>query len=456
MKPQFRSKLSREINAFIKANPGIKQFEVLVTELCGHFFGKRYPIDKLPSFAKEGLALPASMFLLNTLGEPLDGLYYGIDDGDPDGHFYLVPGSLCRNDWGNRARAQILATTCSGAEPAFFEPRRVLQKVVEAFAAKKWRPMVAFELEFYLFEAQRDTNGLLQVARNPKTGRTDTATVLSTTRLGDFETIIDDILQACQMQGIDTGAISSELGPGQFEINFNHHSDVLRAADETCLFKRIVIEVPKKHGICASFIAKPMLEHAGNGLHMHISLVDSNGKNVFSSGNRAHARLHHAIGGLLATMPAAMSIWAPNIYSYRRYRGGLNCAPISLTWGNENRTVAFRIPLAKQGAWRVENRVPGADANPYLTMAVTLAGMLHGIKNKLDPGKATTEGITGHDRKLPLDMARALAASLASKALMHTMGRDFIEIYCRHRSAEIAAYENFISARKIKGSDSLK
>jgi len=442
------NQLKREINRFLKANPEVKQFEVLASDICGHFFGKRYPIDKLASFAREGLAMPASMFVLSTLGEPLDGLYYGLDDGDPDAHFYLVPGSLCLNNWGSKPRAQVLATTCSGAEPAYYEPRHVLQKAVDAFAARKWRPMVAFELEFYLFEAKRDANDLLQVVRNPKTGRRDTATVLSSTRIGDFEAVIDDIIHACQSQKIDTGAISSELGPGQFEINFNHHDDVLRAADETCLFKRTVIEVAKLHGMGASFIAKPMLEHAGNGLHMHISVVDNKGSNVLASGNKAHARLHHAIGGLLTTMPAAMSFWAPNTNSYRRYRGGTSCAPVSLTWGNENRTVAFRIPLAKQGAWRVENRVPGADANPYLAMAATLAGMLHGIENKLDPGDATTAAVTGRDENLPLNMSKALATTISSEALINTMGRAFIELYCRHRSAETAAFENYISSRE--------
>ncbi|MCP4875397.1 MAG: glutamine synthetase [Gammaproteobacteria bacterium] len=442
------NKLIREINKFLKANPEVWQFEVLASDICGHFFGKRYPINKLESFAREGLAMPASMFTLSTLGEPLDGLYYGIDDGDPDAHFYLVPGSLCLTQWGNRPRAQILASTCDGEDPSFFEPRQVLQKLVTAFADKKWRPMVAFELEFYLFDGKRNADGLLQVVRNPKTGRVDTATVLSNTRIGDFEEVIDDILHACQLQNIDTGAISSELGPGQFEINFNHHADVLRAADETCLFKRIVIEVAKRHGMAASFIAKPMLEHAGNGLHMHISVVDDKGNNIFSRGNKPHVRLHHAIGGLLATMPAAMSFWAPNINSYRRYRGGISCAPVSLTWGDENRTVAFRIPLAKQGAWRVENRVPGADANPYLAMAVTLASMLHGINNKLDPGGPTTEAVNGRDENLPLDMARALATTNDSEALQKTMGPDFIELYCRHRSAESVAFSNFIASRE--------
>jgi glutamine synthetase len=440
--------LSREINRFLKAHPGIKQFEVLAGDICGHFFGKRYPIEKLASFAREGLAMPASMFVLSTLGEPLDGISYGLDDGDPEAHFYLVPGSLSLNNWGNKPRAQVLATTCSGTAPTYFEPRYVLQKAVDAFAARKWRPMVAFELEFYLFQAERDANGLLQVVRNPKTGRRDTATALSSTRIGDFEAIIDDIIHACQSQNIDTGAISSELGPGQFEINFNHHDDVLRAADETCLFKRIVIEVAKQHGMSASFIAKPMLEHAGNGLHMHISVVDGKGNNIFARGNKAHPRLHHAIGGLLATMPAAMSFWAPGTNSYRRFVGGTSCAPVSLTWGEENRTVAFRIPLAKQGAWRIENRVPGADANPYLAMAATLAGMLHGIENKHDPGEATIAAVDGRDENLPLNMSKALATTISSAALMDTLGSEFVELYCKHRNAEAAAFENYISPRE--------
>jgi glutamine synthetase len=448
MNHQYSNLLKREITRFLKANPGIKQFEVLASDVCGHFFGKRYPISKLTTFAQEGLAMPASMFVLSALGEPLEGIHYGIDDGDPDAHFYLVPGSLCLTNWGNRPRAQVLATTCSGDQPSYFEPRQVLQKVVTAFTARKWQPMVAFELEFYLFQAQRDGNGLLQLARNPKTGRLDTATVLSNTRIGDFEEVIDDIIHACQLQNIDTGAISSELGPGQFEINFNHHADVLRAADETCLFKRIVIEVAKKHNMGASFIAKPMLEHAGNGLHMHISVLDSKANNIFARGNKAHPRLHQAIAGLLATMPAAMSFWAPSINSYRRFRGGTSCAPVSLTWGDENRTVAFRIPLAKQGAWRVENRVPGADANPYLAMAASLAGILHGIENKLDPGPPTTAAVTGRDENLPLDITKAVAATFDSEVLKNIMGRYFVELYCHHRSAEAAVFQNFISSRE--------
>jgi len=440
--------LKREINHFLKAQPEITQFEVLATDICGHFFGKRYPIDKLLTFASEGLAMPASMFVLDTLGEPLESLHYGIDDGDPDGHFHLVPGSLCINDWGNQPLAQVLASTCGSEQPSWFEPRYVLQQVLEAYAAKKWRPMVAFELEFYLFDAERDADGMLQIVRNPKTGRADTATVLSTTRIGDFEAVIDDIIAACALQSIDTGAISAELGPGQFEINFNHHADVLRAADETSLFKRIVIEIAKMHRMCASFIAKPLLDFAGNGLHMHISVVDDHGENIFADADKAHPRLLQAIAGLLDSMPAAMSFWAPNVNAYRRYRGGISCAPVSLTWGYENRTVAFRIPHARDNAWRVENRVPGADANPYLAMAATLAGMLYGIDRQLDPGEPTEQAVPGRDDNLPLDMRKALDCTLENDALADIMGSQFVEFYCQHRAAEATKFENHIAARE--------
>ncbi|MFV2031624.1 MAG: glutamine synthetase family protein, partial [Gammaproteobacteria bacterium] len=417
-------------------------------DLSGHFFGKRYPLDRLVSFARDGLAFPRSTIALSTLGEPLEGIYYGDGDGDPDAHFYLIPGTLSLNNWGSKPRAQIMATSYNGKEPTFFEPRNLLTKVLQAYETKNWYPTVAFELEFFLFAAERDAQDLIQIVHNPKTGRPDSPTVLSSTRISDFEQVIDGIVDACKQQNIETGAISSEMGAGQFEINFNHHNDVLRAADETCLFKRIVVEVAKKNRMMATFMAKPMLDQPGNGLHMHISVVDNKGRNIFDAGDRPHQRLLQAIGGLLDTMPAAMSFWAPNINSYRRYVGGANCAPVSLSWGHENRTVAFRIPLAKNGAWRVENRVPGADANPYLAMAVTLAGMLHGMKQKLDPGNPVSDSVEGTDENLPLSLSSALSTTIGSEALIDILGRDFIDLYCQHRGLETEAFAQYISPRE--------
>ena len=198
----------------------------------------------------------------------------------------------------------------------------------------------------------------------------------------------------------------------------------------------------------ATFMAKPILDQPGNGLHMHISVVDDKGKNIFAAGDKPHQNLLQAIGGLLDTMPAAMSFWAPNVNSYRRYAGGTNCAPVSLSWGHENRSVAFRIPLAKDGAWRVENRVPGADANPYLAMAVTLAGMLHGMNHKLDPGAPCEQSVEGRDENLPLSLASALATTIGSEALIEILGQEFIELYCQHRELETESFAQFISPRE--------
>jgi glutamine synthetase len=448
MKQDSADQLVQTVNNFLSDNPGIDELEVLSVDICGHFFGKRYPIAKLKSFAKDGLAMPMSMFVLDTLGNSLPGISYGDDDGDPDAHFYLIGDSLCLNDWGSKPRAQIMATSFQGAEPTFFEPRNVLNRVLKAYEGKKLQPTVAFELEFYLFDRERDAQDLIQLVRNPKTGRIDVSTVLSSARISDFEVIIDDIIRGCNLQSIETGAISAEMGAGQFEINFNHHSNVLRAADETCLFKRIVTEVAKKHGISASFMAKPMLDQPGNGLHMHISVTDNKGRNIFADGDQPHPRLIHAIGGLIEIMPAAMAFWAPNTNAYRRYTGGFNCAPVSLTWGHENRTVAFRIPLASEGAWRVENRVPGADANPYLAMAITLASMLHGMNHELDPGQPSDNAVSVKDKSLPLSLGSAVAATLASETLIDALGREFIEIYCHHREAEAFAFNQTITAKE--------
>jgi glutamine synthetase len=447
MKQASSDQLAKEIKLFRQEHPDISELEVNAVDIGGRFFGKRYPIAKLESFSKEGLAFPRSMFVYSTVGEPLTGIHYGNDDGDPDALFFLIPGSLCLNDWGSQPRAQILATSFDEGEPTYFEPRNVLNKSLQAYTDQNLQPVVAFELEFYLFDRERDDQDLIKIVRNPKTGRLDTPTILSSARISDFELVIDDIIMYSGQQGIETGAISSEMGVGQFEINFNHHTDVLRAADEACLFKRTVMEVAKKHGMMASFMAKPLLHQPGNGLHMHISVVDSNGDNIFADGNNPHQRLLNAIGGLLETMPAAMSLWAPNINSYRRFTGSY-CAPVSRSWGNENRTAAFRIPLAKDGAWRVENRVCGADANPYLAMAATLAGIWYGMEQKLDPGKPIDETIKEKEEGLPLDLVTALNTTNSSEALIGSLGKNFIELYCLQRKSEAFAFDQFISARE--------
>ena len=195
-------------------------------------------------------------------------------------------------------------------------------------------------------------------------------------------------------------------------------------------------------------MAKPLLDEAGNGLHMHISICDEEGNNIFAAGDQPTPLLHHAIGGLLEAMPECMSMWAPLVNSYRRFKGGTSCAPVSQSWGMENRTVAFRIPLAKANAWRVENRVPGADANPYLAMAATLAAMLHGIDQQINPGEPSQQALDVIDDNVPMSVTSAVERSRKGGILGQYLGEEFMQFYCLQREAEAEAFSFYLSNRE--------
>jgi len=258
-----------------------------------------------------------------------------------------------------------------------------------------------------------------------------------------YGTILAEISAACASQGVPTGAISAEYAPGQFEINLHHVADPLLAADHCVWFKRAVQGVVRRHGLQASFMAKPYVDWAGSGLHMHVSLLDRTGANVFDGGTQpASERLRHAIGGVLATLPEAMAVLAPNVNSFRRYQPNI-FVPVSRSWGFENRSVALRIPRSDGAARRIEHRVGGADANPYLALASFLAGIHHGIVERLDPGPAEPGNAGEHlDQGLPLRPRRALDRLAAEDTVLGAyFGRDYLEAYVACKLAELDKFE---------------
>ncbi len=278
-------------------------------------------------------------------------------------------------------------------------------------------PVTATELEFYLVDpdSQRPTGPV-----SPVTGRRlDSDAALSIDELDDFEAFIYDVYEACRVQNIPVDTAIAENGIGQFEINLNHVSDALRAADDAVYFKRTVKGIARKHGFVASFMAKPYGERAGNGLHVHFSLVDAEGRNVFDDGtDQGSDMMRHAVGGLLSAMAESTLVFAPHANSYRRLRPKSH-APTAVGWGYENRMVAIRIPGGPAPARRIEHRVSGADANPYLVMAAILGAALIGIERELSPGEPSA--IDVYDRKLPKlppDWASATAL-FESGTLMH-------------------------------------
>ena len=248
-------------------------------------------------------------------------------------------------------------------------------------------PVVAAELEFYVL-AREPGDGPVPGAGLQSGLRHDRIDAYGLGRLDDMSPLFDDLYATARALGLPVRTLMSEYAPGQFEITLEHRPDALRAIDEAILFKRALRGVAARHGRIASFMAKPFAERAGSGMHLHASLADAAGTNLFASEDPAGTPLlRHAIGGLKATLGEAMAIWAPHANSYRRFRVQ-SYAPVAPTWGINNRTVSLRVPAGAPASRHVEHRVAGADANPYLVAAVVLAGMLEGIERGLDPGPA--------------------------------------------------------------------
>jgi glutamine synthetase len=234
----------------------------------------------------------------------------------------------------------------------------------------------------------------------------------------------------------------SEYAPAQFEVNLGHIADPLRAADHAFLLKRAVKAAARATGLAATFMAKPFPDRSANGLHVHVSLAQRDGQSLFA---RDEAKLRHAIGGLQATMAEAMLFCAPNANSYRRLRPR-SYAPLAPTWGHNNRTVALRVPAGPAAARRIEHRVAGADASPYLVLAAVLAGIHHGLEAALDPGPPIRGNAYAQTRPSPpITWDAAIAALQSAEILPHYLGPEFCRLYRVCRAAERDRFNDLIT-----------
>ncbi|MBX6323663.1 MAG: glutamine synthetase, partial [Rhodospirillaceae bacterium] len=322
--------------------------------------------------------------------------------------------------------------------PAPADPRHALARVIERFAPLGLTPVAAVELEFYLLDRAPGPDGRPQPAASPVSGRRPgQLQAYWLDDLDDMAPVLQDVFRACAMQGIPAETLIAEYSPGQFEIVLRHRADALRAADEAVMYKRLVRGVAARHGLDATFMAKPFAERAGSGMHLHVSLETADGANAFADEDPAGGPLlRHAVAGTMATMAESMAVFAPNANSYRRFRRN-SYAPMAPAWGINNRSVALRVPAGPAAARHVEHRVAGADANPYLALAAVLAGMHHGIVSRLDPGPPVSGNAYARlAPSLPLDWARALDAFAASTLLKDYLGERFCEIYLAIKRAE--------------------
>jgi len=385
-------------------------------------------------------------------GEDLDPGGRSDARGDPDGNAWPVAGTLAPVPWAAKPTAQLLLTMPEQEnQPCLVDPRQVLTRVLARFAEHELTPMVAVEMEFFLMDRKRGALGEPLPPISPATGEPDSSRHLYSIRgLDIYADFVRDVAAAADVQNVPASAAILEYSPGQFEINLHHDADAVRACDHAVLLRRIIKSVAPRHGFSASFMAKPYGDRPGSGLHVHCSLIDADGRNAFDDGGeKGGALLRQAIGGLAATTAEAMALLAPNLNSYRRYRTG-SLVPKGTTWGYNNRTVAFRVPTGSPKARRIEHRIAGADANPYLAVAAILAGVLHGIERKLSPGAAAVNDVSGRiDPTMPFLLHEAVITLREAEILPNYLDADYLALYADAKTAELEKFNDAISPQEL-------
>jgi glutamine synthetase len=357
-----------------------------------------------------------------------------------------VPGSLRVIPWQNRPMAQLLLQMEDGQGGLFAaNPREVLKRVVQRFKDRGLTPVVAVELEFYLLDAELTHDGRPQTSVNPSTGERNTTTqVYYMQDLNDYQGFTDAVADACAAQGIPADTAVAEYAPGQFEINLKHRADALAACDDALLLKRAIKAIALQQGTMASFMAKPLHGQAGSGLHLHVSLLDADGRNLFAGTADAPAdALRHAVGGLQASARDNLLLFAPHANSYRRFVPNA-FVPLNDSWGFNNRTVAMRIPHSDAANTRIEHRIAGADANPYLVAAAVLAGMLHGIGQRLDPGPPVTGNAYEQFEMRTPHWRDAIGDFLDSGFAAEWYGEEFRHIYGQQKLKEMRDFHALV------------
>lgn len=439
IKPPNQAELVKEAETFLAAHPDVTHVTLINTDLCGVQRGKLLTRSELLPAFKNGRFMACSAMSMDITGRDVEETGMIFDTGDADRVVWPIPGTLKPIPWSNEPAAQYLGAFHElDGEGCLTDPRNALARIVARFAELKLKPVAAVELEFYLL----DRDSALAGRPKPPTG----LTVPMPQRhyggydlqdLDDFAPFFQELYAAAEKQGLPLEAALSEYSPGQMEIGLKYRTDALQACDEGFQFKRLVKAIAAKHGLIASFMAKPYANWTGCGMHLHVSLADDAGNNVFASDDpENNVMLRHAIGGMKKTMADGMAIFAPNANSYRRFRKS-SYAPIAPNWAVNNRTVSLRIPAGKGASCHVEHRACGADANSYLALAAVLAGVHHGLKAKIDPGPPV-EG-NGYEQKsdpMPTNWFAALEAFRASAFMKDYFGERFVDVFATIKEIE--------------------
>jgi glutamine synthetase len=440
-----------EAKVFLDAHPEMQFFEILYTGLSGVPRGKRLRRHELMPLYEIGRFLPSSMLVTDITGQDVEATGFIWEEGDKDRVGRPVTGRLTMAPWLGEDIAQVPVSVFeTDNTPIDLDPRHVLAGVIARFAEDGLTPVAACELEYYLLDRERTADGGVQLARFPITGERPTQhDQYSLREMQDAMPFLRELWASADAVKVPLEGAISEYGPGQLELTLKHHADVLRAADDAVIYKHVAKGVALKHGAEACFMAKPFAQHAGSGMHMHVSVNDAAGKNIFAAEAPEGApSLKHAIGGMKALLADSMAILAPNANSYRRFKAN-SYAPVAPVWGVNNRTCAFRIPAGAAHTRHIEHRVAGADAHPALALAVLLAAVHHGISNKIDPGPAVSGDGYAHaeetGERIPTNWFAAVDRFEQSAVLQDYLGKRFVTTYAQVKRTEQERFYGVVS-----------
>nr|WP_254709819.1 glutamine synthetase family protein [Streptomyces lunaelactis] len=404
--------------------------------------GRDILLHHLPNATGHGLAFCRAIYHTDALGEHSD-IPGGLDAGMPDITVRPDLSTLVPLPW-EPGVAWCIGDARDPATglPAPESPRDLLRRVTAALTAEGLVPVVGPELEYVLLDPDPGSpTGWRRYADAP-------GNVYTVGRKGDPDGHLLRTLRHLHGLGIGATGGNREYDSGQFEINLDH-SEALDAADRAFRFKVAVKELARAEGRLATFMAKPLNDGGGSGFHLHISLVDTDGRNVFDapeqpSGLSVAAR--HAVAGLLAHAPALAALFNPTVNSYKRF-GPDTTAPWLIDWGLDHRGAMVRIPPERGGGSRLEMRLGDATANPYLAIAGLVAAVGLGIRSAAEP--PTSTGGYGYDPanapKLPTSLGEALDALEADVELTEVLGRPFVDAFLIFKRDELARFERHVT-----------
>ena len=427
----------------------IKNVRIAACDLNGQMRGKILPKFEEKKFNDGSIRMPLSALNVDVFGADIENSPLVFETGDQDGllkstHRGAIPIPWLKNPTALVPMSMFMET----GMPFEGDPRYALERILKNYETKGLKVLAATEMEFHLIDESK--NSILPPINPISKKRLSTPDILGISELDCFEDFFADLQDSCEQMGINVQSIISESGCGQFEVTLKH-CEALKASDDAWLFKSLAKGLARKHGMAATFMAKPYLQDAGNGMHIHFSILNLYGDNIFDNKtNEGSEVLRWAVAGCLEGLRGSTLIFAPFGNSYKRFVKNAH-APTSAQWGYENRTTAIRIPGGDFASKRIEHRVAGGDTNPYLAMAVVLGSALLGIENKLKPARpVSNNGYSNRAEELAESWKEAIDCFENDPFIKKIFSNQLIDNLVRTKRQELSEFKKIVSSKHWK------